>query len=348
MKNHNNDLDEKDLEEQPKKKFRLFANSYNKDGPGVDKDEIKAMEDPSLLNFFKLLKRKIGRLVSVNALFVFGNFPVLFFLIQMSGYVRTEFSANAYSLFPVIHGISLFEPESPAIASLLGIYGRVTPGYAHTTLSIILMLLSLLVVFTFGPVNVGTTYILRNMVREEPVFLWSDFKYAMKRNLKQAIPMGIIDVAVIGILVYDIFWFNTNAQSSQSGMIVPMLIVSWAALILYFLMRMYIYLMIVTVDLKLTKILKNAVFFAILGFKRNIMAMFGIIIMSVLTFALMIVFLPIGIIIPFTVFFSFAGFMSAYAAYPKIKQIMIDPYYADHPDETPPDSYETSVEEEEI
>ena len=338
--NENHRLDSLEAEEEkPKKRFRLFGRGYDVDGPGVDKDEPKAIENPTLFNFFKLLGRKLGKIVSVNALFIFGNFPILFFIIQMSSYLRNEFIANTSSMFPVIYGASLFEPDSPVLSSMLGIYGGVTPGYAHTIPSMILFVLSFLVIFTFGPVNAGATYILRNMVREEPVFLISDFKYAIKRNFKQAIPIGIFDIAVIGILIYDIMWFNTNAQVSSNGLIVPMLVVSWAALILYFFMRLYIYLMIVTFDLKFSKLIKNALFFAILGFKRNIMVLIGTLIITVLTLALCILFLPIGIIIPFTVFFGFLGFMGTYAAYPKIKQIMIDPYYAEHPEESPPESY---------
>lgn len=330
MNNYNRDHDEEEIVE--KKKFRFFKKN-DLDGPGVDKDEPKAMEDPSLINFFKLLGRKIGRLVAVNALYLLGNFPFIFFIILMSGYIMNEFSANAYSIFPTVYGISLFEPGNPAVSTLIGIFGRVTTGYAHNTLSIILACLSFLIVFTFGLSNTGMIYILRNMVREEPVFLWSDFRYAIKRNWKQSLPMGIIDALLIALLVYAIAFYNMNI--GNGGINVVFLAITWAALFLYFFMRLYIYLMIVTFDLKLSKIFKNAVFFAILGFKRNIMALFGIVLLVVLTLGLCIMFLPIGIIIPFTIFFSLCGFIGTYAAYPKIKQIMIDPYYADHPDEKP-------------
>ena len=339
-KRNDNDFEE-DL--QPKKKFRLFGNSYNKDGPGVEKDELRAMENPTLGNFFKLMWRKIGRLASVNLLYLLGNFPFIFFIIQMTGYVREEFSANAYSIFPVLQGTALFEADSPAIASLLGVYGKVTTGYAHTTASIVLMLLSFLIVFTFGPVKAGTTYILRNMVREEPVFLWSDFKYAIKRNWKQALPMGILDLVIMVLLVYDIIWFNAN---SGGGMMTLMLVFLWALLIMYIFMRPYIYLMMITFDLKMSKIFKNALFFAALGFKRNLMALLGMVLVFVITFGLCIVILPLGIIIPFVIFFSLIGFIGAYCAFPKIKQIMIDPYYEEHPEETPPDIYESRPDED--
>ena len=330
------DFDENtdELEEKKKKKFRLFR-GYDLDGPGVDKDEVKAMDDPSVINFFKLLKRKFGRLVAVNAMYLVANFPFIFFVILMSGYVMKEFSANTYTAFPTLYGVSLFEPDSPAVASLMGIYGRVTTGYAHTVASIILTCLSLLIVFTFGFANTGTTYIVRNMVREEPVFLWSDFFYAIKRNWKQALPMGILDAVLIALLVYAISFYNVNINTV--GMAVPFLIISWAALILYFFMRLYIYLQIITFDMKLTKILKNAVFFAILGFKRNIMALIATAIIGILTIGLMLYIMPIGIIIPFLCLFSLLEFIGVYAAYPKIKEVLIDPYYAEHPDEAPED-----------
>ena len=329
------DFDENtdDIEEEKKKsKFRLFK-GYDLDGPGVDKDEVKAMEDPSIINFFKLLKRKFGRLVSVNAMYLLANFPFIFFVILMSGYVMKEFSANTYTAFPTLYGVSLFEADSPVVASLLGIYGRVTTGYAQTTLSIILICLSMLIVFTFGFANTRTTYIVRNMVREEPVFLWSDFFYAIKRNWKQALPMGILDALLIALLIYAISFYNLNINAVS--MAVPFLIVSWAALIIYFFMRLYIYIMIVTFDLKLIKILKNAAFFAILGFKRNVMALIATAIIGILTAGLMLYLLPLGIMIPFLFLFSLLEFIGVYAAYPKIKEVLIDPYYEEHPDEKP-------------
>ena len=147
--------------------------------------------------------------------------------------------------------------------------------------------------------------------------------------------MGIIDSLLIALLISAISFYNVNINSG--GLMVPFLIISWAALIMYFFMRLYIYLMIVTFDLKLSKIFKNAAFFAILGFKRNIMALLGIALVGIFTIGLCVYILPLGIVIPFLCLFSLMGFISVYAAYPKIKQIMIDPYYAEHPDEKPED-----------
>jgi len=92
-------------------------------------------------------------------------------------------------------------------------------------------------------------------------------------------------------------------------------------------MRFYVYILMVTFDLSIYKLMKNALIFAILGFKRNILAFIGILLSLVVTYSLCLIFLPLGIILPFIILFGSGAFMAAYAAYPKIKQVMIDPYY---------------------
>ena len=173
--------------------------------------------------------------------------------------------------------------------------------------------------------NVGTTYILRNIVREEPVFIWSDFWYAVRRNVKQGILYGMIDLVIIGILIYDLLAYRINILNSP--LYFGLYILSFGMIILYFFVRMYVYPMIVTFDMRLWKIFKNAIFFAVLGIKRNIMAFLGAVILFVLDFYLMRLFLPIGLILPFIILFGLVGFMCNYASFPKIKEIMIDPYY---------------------
>jgi len=83
----------------------------------------------------------------------------------------------------------------------------------------------------------------------------------------------------------------------------------------------------ITFDLSIFKLLKNALFFTILGIKRNIMALLGLVLLLALEYVFLIVFFPVAVILPFIFLFSVSGLMGAYAAYPKIKEIMIDPYY---------------------
>lgn len=307
-----------------KKRFNLY-NLFYKDGKGVEKDEIKALEDPGIVNFFKLYFRKVGKLIPVNALYVFGNFPILFLIFAYAGYTSLHTTVPYYQIFVPLSGAMNFG-DSPVISALMGMYGYQVSYAVPTTLTYVLIGLTALLFVTFGPVNVGTTYIIRNMVREEPVFIWSDFWYAIKKNLRQGLIMGAVDLFLCIMLVYDIIYFSANAGSFQMDVLY---FLSYAMIIFYFFMRLYLYLMMITFDLSIIKLIKNSVFFAILGIKRNIMALIGVAICVAFVYLLMNVFMPLGIILPFFLLFSTGSFIGAYCAYPKIKEIMIDPYYTE-------------------
>ena len=111
-----------------------------------------------------------------------------------------------------------------------------------------------------------------------------------------------------------------------------------AVALIYCWMRFYIYIQMVTFDLSLYKILKNSLIFALLGFKRNLMATLGILLLVVINLFLAFgtggFLMAAAILLPFVLLFSNGAFMSTYAAYFKIKEIMIDPYEAEHGPET--------------
>lgn len=287
-------------------------------------DEPRVLDNPSIPNFFKLMGRKINTLLYVNLLFVFTNFPIFFVLFAISGYPSMHSFAPAYQQYAPLLGASYFH-DSPVIASLLGVFGVQAEITIPTTLTYVLLGLGLLILFTFGPANVGTTYLLRSMVREEAIFMWSDFWYAIKRNVRQEFVFGILDLIIMALLGYDFLYFYLNMNGTI--MINIFFFLTFSMIIVYAMMRMYIYLMMITFDLSIFKLLKNALFFTILGIKRNIMALLGILVVIALEYVLMAVFFPLAVILPFILVFSVCGLIGAYAAYPKIKEIMIDPYY---------------------
>ena len=115
-------------------------------------------------------------------------------------------------------------------------------------------------------------------------------------------------------------------------------------------MRCYIYIQMVTFDLSIRKILKNSLIFAFLGIKRMSLAFLGCILLLVVTFLLAIsgVLLALALFIPLALLFSNCAYMTTYAAYFKIKEVMIDPYDDDHPviEEGSATDEEASPEEE--
>ena len=281
------------------------------------------MDKPGIANFFKLFRRKLNIIFSCNILLIFGNFPI-FFAIAAYAYTATDILSPVSSMYSVLRGSAFFD-SSPLVMTLMGVYGRQGTVLSFSTLSWIFFGISLLTLFTFGPVHVGTTYILRNTLRGEPVFVWSDFWYAVKKNLKQGIIFGVIDAAMIAMLAFDILSYRMNAASS--GMFMALYAAAYCMIIIYFFVRMYAYLMIVTFDMGLFKIIKNSIYFSVLGIKRNALALLGTAAVVALDLLLVRVFLPLGLILPFIIAFGLIEFMGVYAAFPKIKEVMIDPYY---------------------
>ena len=313
-------------ENETKRRFNLF-DRFRKEREGIPDDEPKVLDNPTVGNFFKLLGRKINTLLSVNLLYVFGNFPVFFILLAATGYFSTQSFAPYYQQFAPLLGASYFE-QSPLIAALMGTYGIQSTVSVPSTITYVLYALGALLLLTFGPVNAGTTHLLRSMVREEGMFIMSDFWQTIKRNLKQSLIFGVLDILIMVILGYDLLYFYLNLASGET-MIYIFFFLTFAMCIVYAFMRMYIYLMMITFDLSIMKLLKNALFFAILGIKRNIMALLAVIVVVAFWYVLRMVFFPVAVILPFILMFSVCGLASAYAAYPKIKEIMIDPYYSE-------------------
>jgi len=116
-----------------------------------------------------------------------------------------------------------------------------------------------------------------------------------------------------------------------------------ALIIVYFFMRFYLYLMLVTFELPIRKILKNALIFSVLGFKRNIMALLGMVLITAINIVLFPIFamtplsIAIPLILPFFYYLSVNAFTAAYAAYPIIDRYMIEPYRGEEDEEASDD-----------
>ena len=320
--------------EKKKKRKSLFELIYRtrRDGKGVEKEPLGP---PNVVNFFKLYKRQFGNVVKINLLMLFGNFPLFFGFFALTGYLNHTSPAPASYLFGPLYGAMTASPDavSPSTMMLFGIHGVQAEASVMSTATYVFFALTALVLFTFGFVNVGTSYLLRNIVRGEPIFFWQDFWYAIKRNRRQALIYGILDCVIMLLLGYNI----TLSYFNLGNMMVNIVFFGNLLLIfVYFMMRFYVYIMMVTFELSIFKLFKNAFIFALLGIKRNALAVTGIGLSLAVTYSLLIVFQPIGILIPFTLLFGTGALMGAYAAYPKIKELMIDPYYkSDRPGSEP-------------
>ncbi len=322
-------------ENENKKKFKLFDSQ--REGKGVEKDEII---DFSLKGFFRRLKINLSRLVSVNILLVLGNFPFIFPLIGFAGYFNHNSTAPQNLLYPIIKGVYMHDP-SPALVPLVNIFCGQGNLSRMTVTSIVLCFMGLLMLFTYGLVMVGITYIIRNIVTGEGVFIWSDFWYAVKKNWKQGLIAGVTDLLFTGIFIYNFLFLISNLNSFLDNLMFYCTVV---CIFVFLCMRTYLYLMMVTFDMSLYKMFKNALIFTFLGFGRNFMALAGALTVFFINYALYVLIMPLGIALPFLLSLAVMNFIWIFAAYPKIKQYMIDPYYEEPASKEAENSAETEAE----
>ncbi|WP_195199712.1 hypothetical protein [Faecalispora jeddahensis] len=179
-----------------------------------------------------------------------------------------------------------------------------------------------------SPFLAGLTFVTRNYAREEHAFIASDFKDAVLLNWKQFSIHGIICYVLVSLITFCIRFYYTLA-ASQGTLFMVLFGVSIAVFLVFIFMQYYIPLMIVTFDLSLKQIYKNAFIFAIIGLWCNILltAIFGAILFLNYFLYYMnpaLVLLINGFLVLFFAF-SFSSFLINFTVYPLIEKLMIHP-----------------------
>ena len=315
-----------DNDNSPKKKrTSIFFRWMTKDGKGVEKDDVIKIDEYNVKNFFKLLGRRIRLLIRVNWIYLFGNFPIFAFLLAISGNFSHSAPAPTSQFYPIFYGISTISGVTPDIAQMGGINALMGSATANSWFDYVLYGISALILVTFGIVNTGCAYIMRNIVRGEHIFLWQDFKGAVKQNWKQGLIIGAIDSVIIFLSYYSIRFYLAN-YNAYFIMFYAMI----AVIIFYFFIRSYMYTILVTFELSVFKIFKNSFIFAMIAAGRNFLGLIIVAALLGIAFMLSALFMPIGIILLLMILISACVYVTTYLTYPKIKAVMIDPFYPNY------------------
>ena len=301
------------------KKFKLF--DMNRDGKGVEPGEDRT---PGLKFFFKQFGRKFSKILSLNMLTMFQLLPLAAIVI-LYFFAIPRTATHVYSEYPVLFGMN-FASSSAVTSANLSIFSYQFGIQEHgTNMYWILGIIAVIYVLTYGWQKVGTIYVTRGLVRGDSVFIFSDFFYGIKKNFKQGFIVGLIDCICMVVLAVDLLYFN---NAPVGGFTNFMYVMTFALIIIYLIMRFYIYLMIITFNIKTFKAIKNAFIFTILGIKRNIMACLGLLIVTAIAVVPILFFFPkfgVVIVLPLIYYLGSCSFIYTYAAYPVIKKYMIDP-----------------------
>lgn len=277
----------------------FFSNRYDKPGRGIDPD---APQKRSFFRYIDIFWRKPMHFIKANLLY------------DAVGFI---FALPFFIAFFFMYSAMLFASEQ---AGELSVYVAAIMAFFTACAYVSIM--------GIGPATAGMTYIYRNYAREEHAWLWSDFKDSFKANIKQASIVYLTDIVVL-ILLYIAFSF----YSHMGGWIGYIRYVILMVTILFMMMHMYIYQMMVTFELSLRDLYKNAFLFTLGRLPGNVFV-FAVVIavhivlpffLAVVTGSYYIWVLMIFAALELFVTQSLMSFLVNFNAYPKIKKYMLDP-----------------------
>jgi len=271
--------------------FGLF--DYTKEGPGVPKD---APPKARFVIFFEVLVRKFWNIIKINLLFLIFNLPAILLLLLFSMYYN-----------------QLLLPQEVLEGS-----GEELLGYLSGFTFPLMLILICLPLITVGPAQAGMTYVLRNYSREEHAFIWGDFIENAKKNFKQSMIVSVINTIITILVMVDIYiYMNIKTDTILLTVASSLIIV---AFVIFIMMSMYIYPMMVTFNLSVKQLYKNALLFAIMKFIPNLLILIACFLVVIVPFY----FAPfVGYILLIVITFGLVSYITNFYVYSKIDKYMI-------------------------
>ena len=192
-------------------------------------------------------------------------------------------------------------------------------------------------VLTNGLASAGLTNVTRNIARDKHSFGVSDLWDTVKKNWKQALPAGIIKLAVYALLVWDVWFFNFRCEGIMATIGLG---ISLCMLFIFTVMDYFVWTLIITFKFSLKQIYRNSFKFVFINMKMNLVCFFSIllvyaanvgILLLLSSYAIMVI--TFEVLLYILLFPSFRFLLVQFCTFPSIKKCIIDPYYRDHPDE---------------
>lgn len=271
----------------------LFSSYFNKPGPGVDKD---APEKLRIWQFFEIFWGQLSKLSLMNIIYFVATIPLLLGL-----FLCFELRIDA-PLFVAVRQIN-----GVAVMDIVGL---------------ICLVISVFVTF---PATLGFTFVMRNIQRREHAWIWHDFIKHTKANYKKGVINGIV------VLLGYYLLFNAHAMYYSHAVFSSGYINSFLSLLMVVFIvaftwaQFYINTMIVTFDLKLRDIYRNALIFTISKVPLNILITIICLVLALGLYVLSLIIPILGILIAILIVYSLFGFIIVFCVYPTIDKYMITP-----------------------
>lgn len=243
--------------------------------------------------------------------------------------------SNYYGAGP---GIPKMPQEKRGIVKFLEVYGR--HFWDLLFLNMLYMLFCIPIV-TIGPATAALFKVTRNYSQERSCFMFHEFWKTFKSSFKQSFVTGIVDILLIIWLPYMIaFYYNMSKVYPWAKILV---VLSISLMLIIYIMHFYIYLLIVSTNLKMKQIVKNSFLLASIGMKKTLISFFSIVALLIVMLLILLSATNIGIIVDLVILcailFSGSAFIISYNCYPIIRKYVIQPFYDSKGEKNPEFDY---------
>lgn len=243
------------------------------------------------IRYWRRYGRHFMQLLGVNALYALITIPVFVWLMALINAAAMDMGIGAISVMgTVLLSIVIDFPGALLVALLV--------------MSILLM----------GPATAALSYATLNCAWDRPGMFWMGFWSAWKENWKQSLPIGIVDVlACFGTLYYLV---DGTAVFGEFGSVLK---VVWCVLMLiYCMIRVYLYPIMVTVELPMGALIRNSMILAILKPWRPLVVILIAAVLCLLCVVADLVIVPCFL-------YSLVAFSAAFFTQPVIEEYLIKP-----------------------
>lgn len=211
-------------------------------------------------------------------------------------------------------GIPKDLPPKKGISLFFSIFGR--EFWNLIKLNLIFVLFCIPVV-TIGPAYAAMTRITTKMVWDKNVYILEDFWLEFKNNFKRSLPIGVIATCLfLGLFFATQFYWM---QSNDNVVMLVIFFVSMIFALVLSLAHVYIYPMLVNVQLAIKDIIRNSFLLGIACVWKSLLCV-GI---SAMIYGTTYWYFPLSL--PFVLFitFSFASLVNSFLAWPGIERYVL-------------------------
>ena len=234
-------------------------------------------------------------------------------------------------------GIRKDAPKKKAFFAFFGTFFR--NFWKFITINVVYLLISLPVI-TRGMSNAGITNITRNIARDKHSFGLSDFFETIRKNIKQAVAVGIINTVITAIIGFAVYvYYNSYMHPETKGIFSLIGFgISLSMAMIFAIMNFYIYTLMITFNFNLKALYKNSFKFVFIKFWKNLLCLILIAAVYLLYGLIALVFPDLRVwILEILIFIitvpSFKFLLIQFFTFDSVKKHIIDPYYEEHPDD---------------